>query len=108
VQSVTGGGSVYWRDVLPKKASKREMAKYPDYDAAVAESMADSQYLGKVVRWYYATGSCATIRYSGSGNLVPRATGIRPLMELPDYLPNDIDYEWYINETKSLLKDIGI
>jgi hypothetical protein len=29
-------------------------------------------------------------------------------MELPDTLPSDIDYEWYVNEAKSMLADMGV
>jgi len=31
-----------------------------------------------------------------------------PLMVLPDAIPFDIDYDWYINEANSLLKDLGV
>ena len=28
-------------------------------------------------------------------------------MNLPDNLPKDLDYQWYINESYNILKDIG-
>lgn len=67
----------------------------------------DGQYLGKVVRWYYARGATGTINYRTNGNKVGRSDGAKPLMQLPDRLPNDIDYEWYVNEALSILKEIG-
>ena len=29
------------------------------------------------------------------------------MMELPDHIPADLDYQWYIDEANSILKDIG-
>ena len=66
-------------------------------------------YLGKVVRWYYSSGADADpITYSSNGNKVAKTDGCRPLMELPDALPSDIDYMWYIAEARGLLADLGI
>ena len=67
----------------------------------------DGQYLGKAVRWYYAAGEARCIEYKNNGNKVARSDGARPLMELPDSLPSDIDYQFYIDEAKSILADVG-
>lgn len=64
-------------------------------------------YLGKAVRWYYANGVKGTLRYITSGNAVPESEGAKPLMELPDLFPEDIDYERYVLEAEKILKDIG-
>lgn len=64
------------------------------------------QYLGKAVRWYYGQGQRGHIAYSSNGNLVARSEGAKPVMELPDVLPPDIDYDWYIAEANNLLRDI--
>lgn len=66
------------------------------------------EYLGKAVRWYYAQGETGTINYKVNGYTVPRSEGARPLMELPDSLPKDIDYDWYVREAYSILKSIGV
>lgn len=66
------------------------------------------QYLGKVVRWYYGTDSLGTINYVKSGNKVPRTDGCVPLMNLPVDFPSNVDYNWYVTETKDLLMDIGL
>lgn len=63
-------------------------------------------YLGKAVRWYYATVGGA-IHYASNGNLVARSEGCAPLMELPDELPIDLDHAFYVNEAYRLLDDIG-
>lgn len=63
--------------------------------------------LGKAIRWYYADGVTGTINYATTGNTVPRTEGAKPLMELPDEFPSDVNYEWYIAEADSMLKDMG-
>lgn len=65
-------------------------------------------YLGKAVRWYYAKNIFSTINYKSNGNTVPRSFGAKPLMDLPEILPRDIDYDWYIKECDELLSDIGL
>jgi hypothetical protein len=64
-------------------------------------------YLGKVVRWYYAEGVHGIIQYVISGNKVSNSEGAKPCMELPDELPDDINYEMYIDRAMSILEDIG-
>lgn len=69
-------------------------------------------YLGKVVRYYWATGG-EEIYYktpherTGNFKKVPKTDGCRPCMDLPDELPRDIDYERYIAEANEILMDIG-
>lgn len=65
-------------------------------------------YLGTTVRWYYARGETRHIAYKSNGNKVARSDGARPLMELPAYIPSDIDRQWYIAEAQSILKDVGL
>lgn len=67
-----------------------------------------TSYLGKSIRWYYAKNMRGTINYKNSGNMVPRTYGAKPIMDLPEYLPQDIDYDWYIRECEDLLGDIGM
>lgn len=64
-------------------------------------------YLGKVVRWYYPKGEAGCISYVLSGNKVGKTDGARPLMDLPEEFPNDINYDWYIAEAKEMLYDCG-
>ena len=68
----------------------------------------DNVLIGKVIRWYYGADELDIIRYKTNGNKVPRTDGAIPLMELPDVLPSDIDYNWYITEANKLLKQIGV
>lgn len=67
----------------------------------------DGNKLGKAIRWYYGANELDAIYYVTSGNKVPKSDGGVPLMDLPDKFPKDVDYQWYINEANSILKDIG-
>lgn len=64
-------------------------------------------YLGKAIRWYYAQGERGTINYVLTGNTVPKSEGARPLMELPDCLPHDLDLDYYIAQANEGLYDVG-
>jgi len=68
------------------------------------------EYLGKMVRWYYSTEG-DKITYSSNGNLVPKTAegkGVKPMMDLTEYRPADLDFQWYIDEAVSKLKDLGV
>lgn len=70
-------------------------------------ALKDGAYLGKVVRWYYSFAACGPIQYKVNGYTVPRSDGALPLMQLPDSVPGDIDLNWYIDEAKSILNEVG-
>jgi hypothetical protein len=65
-------------------------------------------YLGKVIRWYYATGEQGEIISAKTGNRIARTENAKPVMDLPKEFPNDIDYEWYIAEAGRILTNIGV
>lgn len=66
------------------------------------------QDLGRAVRWYYSEELLLPpITYRVNGHKVPETDGGRPLMVLPAELPGDIDYQRYVNETNSILKEVG-
>ncbi len=65
------------------------------------------EYLGKTIRWYYATDAPGPIVYAKSGNQVPLSYGAAPCMTLPDELPKNIDYGWYLKTCEDMLRDIG-
>lgn len=68
----------------------------------------NGEFLGKAVRWYFATGQTAPILYISNGNKVANSDGCRPLMELPDSLPTDIDYARYEADARAMLADLGV
>lgn len=68
----------------------------------------DDERLGKMVRWYYSTESKGCITYATSGNKVPKTDGCKPMMQMSDSVPSDVDYDWYVNEAIDKLKDLGV
>ena len=65
-------------------------------------------YLGKVVRWYYATDQEGGIYSAKSGNIIAKSEGCRVLMDMPKgFFASDVDYQWYINEANDMLYKIG-
>lgn len=67
----------------------------------------DGELIGKAIRWYYGAHELDAIYYSTNGNKVPRSDNGVPLMDLPYKFPDDMDYAWYIEEAKRILKHIG-
>lgn len=65
--------------------------------------------IGKAIRYYYSTSvpSEQTINYKKNGNKVPKSQGTKPLMQLPDSFPDDVDYRVYEVETERLLCEVG-
>lgn len=67
----------------------------------------DPVMLGKAVRFYYSTNSPGPIRRVKTNAVVGDSTGSLALMELPDHLPLDIDYDHYIHKAHRVLREIG-
>lgn len=70
------------------------------------------EYLGKTVRFYWAKDGEEILKAKGhwkTGSLgkVSKTDGSRPLMDLPDEFPSDIDYDRYVAEAEEALMDIG-
>ena len=63
----------------------------------------NGKYLGKIVRWYYPRNEAGYIAYVETGNKVAKTDGARPVMDLPESFPNDIDYKRYIREAQDML-----
>lgn len=85
----------------------KDITKFVSVRTVKGGAVKNGQYLGKAVRWYYAKGETGTINYKVNGYTVARTEGAKPLMELPDRLPDDLDFDWYIREADSILTDIG-
>lgn len=68
----------------------------------------NGQYLGKVIRWYYPKKEYSNILYASNGNKVPKTDGAKALMLLPDILPSDINYKYYIDNTNKMLNECDV
>ena len=68
------------------------------------------EYLGKAVRFYYSKelGGDDCIRYAKNGNKVPMSDAAKPMMQLADTVPADMDRQRYIQMARECLKDFGL
>ena len=109
-----------WEQVVPGPLTKARFFHWSHLDGDVDVETGyrihcgddTTRYLGKVVRFYIGTTSIGPLFYkeknkSGGRNKVPNSDGAVPVMNLPDELPADIDYDFYIREANSILADIG-
>lgn len=85
----------------------KDISKFVSVKKVTGGAAKDGRYLGKTVRWYHAKGIIGTIDYCKSGNKVPMTDGAKPLMTLPAFLPDDIDYGWYEATALGILEDVG-
>ena len=65
------------------------------------------EYLGKYVRYYYATDATEPILAAKTGGKVAESDGSIPMMELADSLPDNIDYAKYIKTSERILTKLG-
>lgn len=65
------------------------------------------EFIGKAVRFYQCANSTDSL-VNAKGDKVAKSDGCFPLMQLPDTLPDDINYDYYIAEAIKLCKATGI
>lgn len=85
----------------------RDIRKFIHLRAVKGGGVKDGEYLGKVVRWYVSSNDTGEIIYAKTGNKVARSDMAQPLMRLPDKMPDDINYDWHIQECEAVLKAVG-
>lgn len=85
----------------------RDIRKFVSVRTVKGGAYKDGAFLGKSIRWYYAEGETGTIVYAMKGSKVPRSDGAKPLMDLPEHFPDDVDFNWYEKEANKILKEIG-
>lgn len=85
-----------------------DITKFVSIRSVTGGAQWNGEALGKSIRWYYATGQSGAIHYGKNGNKVPKTDGAKPLMQLPDAFPDDVDHGRYINEAHAMLKDLGV
>lgn len=87
--------------------SSKDITKFVSVRKVKGGAVKDGEYLGVSIRWYYAIDAGGEIVYASSGNKVPKSDGARPLMDLPEQFPEDVDFDWYVRETEKMLAAIA-
>ena len=90
-----------------RKQNKALEKRNEKYQQSLILESSRLQYLGKVVRWYYGTTG-KPIYYKDSGNRVPKSDGAIPMMELSDSLPENLDYDFYLELCNKHLEELGL
>lgn len=115
------GGAIYSEDSIPnteeyniyleerkngRKQNKALEKRNENFQKEIVLESNEITYLGKVVRWYYATNG-SPIYYKKSGNKVPKSDGAYPMMKLSKKMPKNLDYAKYDELCMEHLKDLG-
>lgn len=101
-----------WSEIAPGEwvaPGGSDMGALPNekaYKQACRDHAVPGQYLGKAIRWYYAVNGKPI--HNGRGGKVASTDGSRPIMELPGEMPRDVDYQWYIDEARKMMLDLGV
>ena len=85
----------------------KDVSKFITIRTVNGGAVKEGKLIGKAIRWYYGKYELDAIHYKTNGNKVPRSDGAKPMMELPDIIPEDMDYDWYIAESNKILKEVG-
>lgn len=99
------------RHATPVK-SRIEFENHPTIEHYGLAYQGGGGYLGKVVRYYWGVNGAPIFEsqpHPTTGNFkkVPKSEGAIPCMDLPTDFPTDIDYDRYVAETESILRDLG-
>lgn len=82
-----------------------DFRKFLEVRRVAGGAVKEGEYLGKAIRWYYAANENGEIINAKNGHVVPRSQGAKPCMTMPDELPEDIDYDFYVKRALSMLED---
>lgn len=119
VRNVKGGGIQYdryatvddWEEIAPRLWAYPGMTRKPEKRKsrpAPRQVGQGGKPFGRVARWYMTTQTLPPLSYLGSGNTVPKTEGARICLTLPDQLPKDLDYAWYLAEAQAILDACGL
>jgi hypothetical protein len=87
-----------------------DIRKFVTVRRVTGGALFQGDYLGKAVRFYHSSSSSLvdmSLVYAKNGNKVPMSQGCRPLMNLPDSFPDDVDFYYYYTKANEVLKGVG-
>ena len=85
----------------------KDVRKFMCIKKAAGGAAYNGEPLGKLIRWYYTTEEVPEIQIIKTGGRVGKSSGGKPLMELVDQLPTDLNYEVYIQKAEKLLEKLA-
>jgi len=87
-----------------------DIRKFVTVRRVTGGALFQGEYLGKAVRFYHSSDMAladTSLVYAKNGNKVPMSQGCRPLMNLPDAFPDDVDFYYYYTKANEVLKGVG-
>lgn len=87
-----------------------DIRKFVTVRRVTGGALFQGDYLGKAVRFYHSCNlglADTSLVYAKNGNKVPMSQGCRPLMNLPDTFPDDVDFYYYYTKANEVLKGVG-
>lgn len=91
--------------------SETDVRKFVTVVRATGGATWNDEYLGKVVRFIWSTKGAPILKAKpnkqGTHPKVPDTDGARPMMELEDAVPADIDFERYEERAERILIEFG-
>jgi len=85
-----------------------DMRKFVCIRSITGGALYHGAFLGKVIRWYYSTEEMDPLTVKNNGYAVPKTEGAKPCLEIPLFVPDDLDRDWYVREATSMLEDMGV
>ena len=67
----------------------------------------NGNFLGKTIRYYFATNDQDPIIVVDNGHKVGNTLGAQPLMEMVGEMPADLDKQWYVDKAYKILKEVA-
>ena len=92
-------------DIEQHILNEKDITKFLTVRKVTGGAMFRGEEVGKVIRFYHSTDG-DVLSYKKNGNKVPKSDGCKPLMNLAPV--DDIDFDWYVTECASMIKDLGL
>lgn len=86
----------------------KDIRKFIEVRNVAGGAHKNGDYLGKVVRWYIGSGELGSINYITDNSLVANSQGAIPLMDLPDKLPSNLNFSYYVKKAEEMLLGMGL
>lgn len=67
----------------------------------------NGEYLGRTIRYYFATEDKDPIVVVDNGHKVGNTLGAKALMEMTGAMPADLDKQWYVDRAYKILKEVA-
>lgn len=85
----------------------KDVRKFVCIKKVTGGAACNGEPLGKMIRWYYSSEDVPEIQIVKTGGRVGKSGNGKPLMELVDQLPNDLNYDIYIQKAEKLLEKLA-